>query len=198
MPSSGAHDIHLSTVRIDSPLEDMRMMPLSRLKRWDRNYRRGDVEAIAASINRFGFNGVLRVWKGTVMAGNHAYLALCKMKQECSPLPRNLLAEGEDWLVPCIDISHLSEAEARAYAIADNRTQELGANDAESLASLLAEISDFNGDLLLATGYGEEDLAKLISSLGPPDFSPGNEEEQGALDQPKQVECPECGHAFAP
>ena len=45
---------------------------LTTIRLWAENYRHGDVEAIKGSIRRFGFNGVLKVWKDIVIAGNHA------------------------------------------------------------------------------------------------------------------------------
>ena len=36
--------------------------PLSALKEWAGNYNEGDIGAILVSIQRFGFNGALRVW----------------------------------------------------------------------------------------------------------------------------------------
>ncbi len=142
---------------------ELKMTELSTLKRWERNYRVGEVDAIVASIARFGFNGALRTWKGTVMAGNHALLALQTMKANGAPAPRGVVDAGGDWLVPCIDVSHLSKTEAEAFAIADNRTQERGSNDPERLAELLEELA--KNDLMLDAGYEQGELEALIASL---------------------------------
>jgi hypothetical protein len=174
------------------------MMELSRLKKWERNYRVGDVNAIIASITRFGFNGALKVHKGTVMAGNHALVALQTMKANGSPAPRGIEDTGSDWLVPCIDISDLSKSEAEAFAIADNRTQEKGSNDSERLAGLLAEILVVE-DLTESIGYSQGDLDRLLASLAEePSFAPGTATDQGALDTKQKTVCPECGHEWIP
>lgn len=82
--------------------------PLSQLQPWERNYNRGDVDAIARSIQRFGFNGTLRVWRdGIVVAGNHGLAALRHLKAEGAEPPVHIeLAEDGDWLVPVTDVSH--------------------------------------------------------------------------------------------
>jgi site-specific DNA-methyltransferase (adenine-specific) len=136
---------------------------LSELSRWDRNYRVGNVDAIIASIVRFGYNGALKVWlDGVVMAGNHALIALETMRANGAKIPKGLRQDGNEWLVPCIDVRHLSRTEASAYAIADNRTQELGQNDPERLAQLLSEVHESGDDLLGATGYSLRDLEQLL------------------------------------
>src|SRR5678816_1610554 len=91
------------------------------------NYRSGDVGAIVTSILTFGFNSALRVWQNCVVkAGNHSLLALQSIKASGLPIPTHIKAQGDSWLVPCIDISHLSETAANAFMVADNRLTMLG------------------------------------------------------------------------
>lgn len=59
--------------------------------------------------------------------------------------------------------------------------------------------------LLEATSFDSEAVNKMLESLAngetdfmPPLFEPVGEDEQGRLDEKKKVECPECGHEFAP
>jgi hypothetical protein len=133
------------------------------LSLWEHNYRRGDVEAIKSSITRFGFGSVLRVWKGTVMAGNHALRALLELKSEGWKPTGAITVKNDSWTMPVLDISHLSEEEATAFAIADNRIQELGESDDDQLGKLLQELQA--GDLLTSTGYDDSDLDDLLSKL---------------------------------
>lgn len=133
------------------------------LSLWEHNYRMGDVEAIKSSITRFGFGSVLRVWHGTVMAGNHALKALLELKAEGWKPTGAITVKADKWTMPVLDISHLSEEEARAFAIADNRIQELGENDDDQLGKLLQELQTTN--LLDATGYDNSDLDNLLSKL---------------------------------
>lgn len=189
-------------------LADVRLLPVSTLQFWKRNYRRGDVDKIAASIAAFGFNGALRVWQErTVMAGNHALMALRKLMEEGAALPRHVLEDPSgDWLVPCIDVSHLDEAEAAAFALADNGIQEQGRTDSAALGALLAELGRDARGLVGATGYDPELVAHLIASKGrgtpsassgprPPEFGPEDDGAQPRLDKRNHV-CPHCGREF--
>lgn len=172
--------------------ETITFRPLSELQRWDRNYRVGNVEAIVASIVRFGFNSTLRVWKdGSVMAGNHAFVALETMRANGAKPPRGLELKDGEWHVPTVDVSHLSRLEAEAYAVADNRTQELGQNDPERLAAILAEIRSGTGSLD-GVGYSEAELDALLKAAATPD-TPFKQYDESVETGVKKVTCPECG-----
>jgi hypothetical protein len=137
-------------------------IPLSQLRAWPRNYRRGNVEQIAQSIRRFGFNQALRVWKGTVMAGNHALAALKSMHEAGEPLPKGIVADPSGgWLAPCIAIDHLTESQAEAFAIADNAISDRSANDEAALLELLEELARQDAESFDATGFCEADLDRL-------------------------------------
>ena len=136
--------------------ENVTLYPLSTLKRWDRNYRVGNVEAIVASIVRFGFNGAVRVWRdGIVMAGNHSLIALETMRANGAAPPKGVLAKDKEWWVPGVNVSHLGKVEAEAYAVADNRTHDLGEDDSERLAAVLASIKEEIG--LESAGYTNDE-----------------------------------------
>lgn len=142
---------------------------LTTLKTWKRNYRHGDVGAIITSIVTFGFNHALRVWNdNTVIAGNHSLLALQSIKAQGLQPPRGIRADKDNWIIPCIDVSHLTETQAQAFAIADNRTSELAENDNQQLADLLSEIAAQDEKLLAATGYDGDDVDALLKGLSNP------------------------------
>lgn len=98
------------------------------------------------------------------MAGNHSLIALETMQANGAKAPRGIIVQGNEWQIPCVDVSHLSALEAQAYAIADNRTQELGQTDEQRLSELLTEIRD-TPEGLIAVGYSEDDLAELLKKL---------------------------------
>lgn len=148
--------------------------PLSSLKLWAENYRVGDVDAIVKSIVRFGFNSAVRVWRGTVVAGNHSVKALGQIKATGLAAPGNIgVTDSGDWLIPIIDVSALSWLEAKAFAVADNRTSDLAENDPERLSLILKE---FDSDLLAATGYELGDIEDLIASIETPATVPVGED----------------------
>ena len=92
------------------------MRPLSELKLWPQNYHEGDVGAIIASIEKFGFNGALRVHGDIVVAGNHALKALNILRDRGATAPVNIVVVGDEWLVPTISVDHLTKIEAEAFA----------------------------------------------------------------------------------
>lgn len=172
------------------------LVSLSSLKGWDQNYRTGDIPAIAASLREFGFVGVLKVRDGVVMAGNQTLAALRSMKDAGEEPPAFVVKRGKDWAVPTVFLSHLSEEQAKAFAIADNRTHDLGKDDHERLAALL---SDLSVDLRPSTGYSEVDLSELLESLAVPSPTGIEYPNQGQLDtEPGIITCPSCGETFKP
>ena len=115
----------------------------------------GQVRQIARSIEAFGFNvPVLIDAKRKVIAG-HGRIMACKQ-----------LGWSE---VPIIALEHLSEAQAKAFMIADNRLTENSVWDDRLLAEQLKELSLLDLDFSLeATGFemGEIDfrIERLTSS----------------------------------
>src|SRR5271169_6396666 len=113
-----------------------------------RTHSESQVAQIAASIAEFGFNNPILVdTKAGIIAGHGRLLAAQKLG----------LAE-----VPVIVLDHLSEAQKRAYIIADNQLAlNAGWND-DLLRSELAALQqeDFNLDLI---GFDDRDLAQLLA-----------------------------------
>ena len=186
---------------------DARFQAITRLKIWADNYNHGDVEAIALSIRRFGFNNALRVWRDdVVMAGNHTLQALRLIQQE-GPRPdvdqawppANVVVDGADWLVLTVDVSHLNALEAKAFAIADNRLAREAVTDDALLAQYLKEIADHEQFLVQAAGYNDvafqEMMHYLTSDIVPDDFP---EYDETIASTVKTCTCPNCGHVFVP
>jgi hypothetical protein len=133
------------------------------------------------------------------MAGNHALLALRTMHANGSSPPMGVTISGKEWSIPVIDLSHLSETEAEAFAVADNRTQERGSYDPRRLADLLEELRA-DDSLAGPIGYEQGDLDRLlaeVAALGEIEPEP-TPEGQGKLDGRSPVLCPKCGHQFTP
>jgi ParB-like chromosome segregation protein Spo0J len=116
-----------SATLLDHPA--IEMWPLRRLKPYRNNARTHSAEQIrqiAASIKRFGFtNPVLVDGTGAILAG-HGRVNASK-------------ALGLT-VVPVIRIAHLSEAEKRAYILADNRIAENAGWDRQTLAIEIEEL----------------------------------------------------------
>jgi DNA modification methylase len=74
--------------------------------------------------------------------------------------------------VPCIRLAHLSEAQKRAYILADNRLAELGGGwDSEMLKLELADLGELDVDLE-GIGFGVDDLADMDLDMGDGEGNP--------------------------
>jgi len=145
-----------------------------------RTHSADQVSQIAASIKEFGFtNPVLIDADNGIIAGHGRLLAAQKLKLD---------------EVPCIRLGHLTEAQKRAYVIADNKLALNAGWDEDALKVELGRLQeeDFDIDLL---GFSEEEFNPILQE---PDFDAGTEEDQGKLDEldPKFVKCPSCDHVF--
>jgi hypothetical protein len=113
-----------------------------------------NLEAIAESLSRFGLRRPLVVHGSTVIAGNgtlEAARALGWKNITISRVP-------EEWTVE----------QARAYAIADNRTAELAEWDK---VELLDQLEGMSLELLGSTGFDAVDIEDLRQVWGaPPDL----------------------------
>ena len=105
------------------------------------------VAQIAASIREFGWtNPVLVDGDNGIIAGHGRVLAARKMG----------MAE-----VPCIELAHLSEAQKKAYIIADNKLALNAGWDNELLALEFGELQELGFDLDL-TGFDADEVEALM------------------------------------
>ncbi len=134
---------------------------LLQLKPRDRNPRTHSpqqIDQIAHSIERFGFtNPVLIDDLDGIIAGHGRADAARQLG----------MTE-----VPTVRLSHMSEAEIRAYVIADNRLAENAGWDRELLGLELGELADLNLDFeLTITGFEAPEIDILIQDIHPADPS---------------------------
>lgn len=116
-----------------------------------RTHSDAQVAQIAASIREFGFtNPVLIDEANGIIAGHGRVMAARKLK----------LTE-----VPCIRLAHLSDAQKRAYVIADNKLALNAGWDEAMLKLELADLKalDFDVDL---TGFNTDEIDALLSEKG--------------------------------
>ncbi len=179
--------------------ETTKRIALSKLTAWSKNYRRGDIPSIMLSIKTLGFNNVLGVHGGVVYAGNQRLAALKELhRDDPTNPPAGITRRGNDWMVACVELDHLTEAERTAYAIADNRTHDRGKENEAQLAALLGDLAS-DPALELATGYTESDIMDLLDSLRGETPKGIEDPNQGILDhEPGIVKCPACGEDFKP
>ena len=130
---------------IDRSVELIALNSLAPRKANARTHSRKQVRQIAESITRFGFCNPILIDDGNQIIAGHGRVEAAKL----------LGLEG----VPTLRIAHLSEAEKRAYVMADNRLAELAGWDREILAIELQGLVDLEFDVEL-TGFemGEIDI----------------------------------------
>ena len=128
-------------------------LPLESLVPYARNSRTHSAEQVAqvaASIREFGFtNPVLIDADGGIIAGHGRVMAARQLG----------LAE-----VPCIRLAHLSEAQRRAYVIADNKLALNAGWDEKMLALEFADLRALEYDTTL-TGFSLDDIDELLAEL---------------------------------
>ena len=141
------------------------------------------VKKIASSIKNYGWDQPIVVDGANEIIKGHGRLQAAE-----------LLGLDE---VPVITREDLTEAEAKASRIADNKTAESAWIDEalETEIDVLAQEDEIDIDNL---GFDDDEIDEFIGEMEVPDFEPVDEEEQPDLDETNQAECPECGHEFNP
>jgi len=144
---------------------------VSTLTTHPRNARDGDIGAIITSIQQNGWFGTIVAQRSTryILAGNHRFMAARQLGMTHVPV----------FWVDCDD------ERALAILIADNRTSDIGRWDEQGLIDILSDLQQ--SDLLLGTGYDDEDLAKLLGDQG----------SQIVEKEERLIECPKCGERFS-
>lgn len=141
--------------------ERIEMWPLAKLQPYARNAKAhgaDQVAKIAASMAEFGWTVPCLVAEdGELIAGHGRVLAATQLG----------LTEA-----PVIVLGHLTEAQRRAYRIADNKLTELGTWDEALLSAELNDLLTEDFDLSLV-GFSDGELDKLLA------FVPEGDGEEG-------------------
>lgn len=126
-------------------IDRVQEVSLELLKPYENNakiHSETQVKQIADSISEFGFLNPCLIDKDfNIIAGHGRVMAAKKLGMET---------------VPCIFVEGLTEAQRRAYILADNRLTELGEWDFDKVQLELRELADMNFDVEL-TGFELED-----------------------------------------
>jgi hypothetical protein len=135
--------------------------PLEKLVHLENNPRKGNIDAIVASYREFGQVKPIVIkdnpdGTSTIIAGNHQYEAAKKLGWET---------------IACVKFQGDTES-AIAYALADNRTNELGTTDSNMLFELLGEVGEQYDNLIDALGWDEFDLAAMEGDYYQEDDAP--------------------------
>jgi hypothetical protein len=142
------------------------------------------IEQIANSIKKFGFNDPIAIDSENVIIEGHGRLKAAK-----------ILGLKK---VPVIKLSHLTEAEKKAYIVAHNKlTTATGYNDiklSEDLRSIVETEPDID---LESMGIDISFLIKIEKSVDISEFMDSTKERKEDQEKAKKAEsfkiCPHCG-----
>jgi DNA modification methylase len=126
-------------------------VPIDSLQGLPGNPRVGDVDAVAASLDRFGQRKPIVVRKddGTIIAGNHTWQAAKKL----------------GWAEIAVAYVGDDDVTAQAYALADNRTAELGSYDEQALKDLIDKVAAVDPELVRISGWSDEAVQELLDKI---------------------------------
>lgn len=160
-----------------------------------RTHSDAQVAQLMASIVQWGFVGAIIADEkgivaghGRVMAARKLYAAGLTIKApNGTPIPKGC--------VPWVDCTGWSEADRRAYILADNQLAANAGWDNELLKLELGDLAvmDFNLDL---TGFDSGAIDAMFKS----EAAEGEGDDEPALDEPEAptvIHCPKCAHQFS-
>jgi|TARA_R110000851_G_scaffold299983_1_gene456023 ParB-like chromosome segregation protein Spo0J len=133
-------------------IERRKVADLVPYARNSRTHSPTQVDQLAASIKEWGFtNPILIDETGTIIAGHGRVMAAQKL--------------GLDEL-PCMTATGWTEAQRRAYVIADNKLALNADWDVDALKIEMDGLGELNFDLKL-TGFDMDELAKMFDEVSP-------------------------------
>jgi hypothetical protein len=127
---------------------NVREISITELKPWEKNPRINDhaVEAVAKSIETFGFNSpILCDQNFVIIAGHTRWKAANRLKLEKVP----------------VIILHMSDEQRRAFSIADNKTAEIADWDYPMLRDILKELKDEDFDIS-TIGFSKDEMRRFL------------------------------------
>lgn len=132
-------------------IEHIKTEALIPYARNSRTHSEQQVAQIAASIREFGFtNPVLIDAENGIIAGHGRVMAAQKLGRKD---------------VPCLRLDHLTDAQKRAYVIADNKLALNAGWDDEMLRIELDELKAVDFDISLI-GFDDDELGALLAGSG--------------------------------
>jgi hypothetical protein len=139
--------------KIDKSLEDF-AVDITTLEHLSGNPRTGNVNAIMASYAEFGQLRPIVIrpnddGTSTIIAGNHQVMAAKKL----------------GWTHIAAIQYDADDSRAVAFALADNRTSELGRSDSALITDLLGDIVEDYSELLDGLGWDDFEIASMEENM---------------------------------
>ena len=155
---------------------EMQLVPLSKLVPYVNNARTHSPEQLAklrSSLREFGFINPVIVDRDFNVIAGHGRIAAAK--------------EEGITEVPCVFVDYLTEAQKKAYILADNRMALDAGWDEELLRIEIESLQGADFDVSL-TGFGEDEIADLFSGDGEKDVKDDDFDLSAALEKAAFVE----------
>ena len=129
--------------------------PIDSIYAMQGNPRRGDVDSVAKSLDKFGQHRPIVVQRSTneILIGNHTHKAAVKL----------------GWDRIAVLFTDDDRETALARSLADNRTHDSGTYDDAELAAMMAEVNQADESLLIQAGFDEQEIDSLLASLETPE-----------------------------
>jgi len=121
------------------------LVPVGQLKGYDKNPRKGNIKAIAESleVNKQYRPIVVQKQSNKILAGNHTWLA----------------AKSLGWTQIAVVFVDVDDEAAKRIVLADNKTNDLADYDNAVLAELLRDLGGVAG-----TGYSNADMEAILNA----------------------------------
>lgn len=151
--------------------EEMKLVPVDELIPYANNARthsKEQINKIRSSLREFGFVNPVLIDKDKNIIAGHGRCEAAK-------------AEGIK-AVPCVMVEHLTEAQKKAYIIADNKLALEAGWDDELLAVELENLKDLNFDVEL-TGFNAAEIDELFSNIHDKEVSDDDFDVDAALEE---------------
>ena len=151
--------------------EEMKLLPIDELIPYANNARthsKEQITKIRSSLREFGFVNPVLIDKDKNIIAGHGRCEAAK-------------AEGIKE-VPCVMVEHLTEAQKKAYIIADNKLALDAGWDNEILAVELESLKDLNFDVEL-TGFNAAEIDDLFSNIHDKEVSDDDFDLDAALEE---------------
>lgn len=167
-------------------VKDFQLVEVEKLVPYINNARThspAQINKLRSSIREFGFISPLVIDRDFNVLVGHGRLEAAK--------------EEEYTKVPCVFADNLTEAQKKAYILADNRMAMDAGWDEELLKIEMEELQAADFDMGL-TGFREDEIADLFAVKEDPDDTGSNRElDEGEFaDEEFKHECPRCGFKF--
>lgn len=131
-----------------TPIKRVKTIDLIPYANNSRIHDENQVNQIASSIKEFGFlNPIIIDGDNGIIAGHGRVMAATKLGIED---------------LPCVDASHLSEAQKKAYVIADNKIALNSGWDVNLLKVEFEQLQEMDFDISL-TGFGDDELDAILN-----------------------------------